>query len=59
MQGRVELVGLAANTDIHVLAQQVRETGVRDIAIYDSSKEAELRGLCPRVRGFAPARRVW
>ena len=47
MQGRVELVGLAANTNIHVLAQQVRETGVRDIAIYDSSKEAELRGLVP------------
>jgi 1-deoxy-D-xylulose-5-phosphate reductoisomerase len=47
LSGRIELVGLAAHSNIHVLAGQVRETGVRDVAIYDASKEAELRALVP------------
>ncbi len=44
---RIELVGLAAHSNIHLLAAQARETGVRDIAIYDAGKEAELRSLVP------------
>ncbi|MBK1825698.1 1-deoxy-D-xylulose-5-phosphate reductoisomerase [Haloferula rosea] len=50
---RVELIGLAANSSVEALAEQVRETGVREVAIYDASKEAELRSLLPegvRVR---------
>jgi 1-deoxy-D-xylulose-5-phosphate reductoisomerase len=44
---RVEIVGLAAAANVAKLAEQARETGVRDVAIYDSSKEAELRALLP------------
>jgi 1-deoxy-D-xylulose-5-phosphate reductoisomerase len=44
---RVELVGLAANASVGKLAEQVRETGVRHVALADGSKEAELRALLP------------
>lgn len=44
---RVELIGLAANSSVEALAEQVRETGVREVAIYDASKEAELKALLP------------
>ena len=44
---RVELVGLAANASVAKLAEQVRETGVKHVAIADVSKEAELRALLP------------
>ena len=44
---RVEIVGLAAANNIVKLAEQARETGVRDVAIYDASKETALRALLP------------
>ncbi|MFC7337316.1 1-deoxy-D-xylulose-5-phosphate reductoisomerase [Haloferula chungangensis] len=44
---RVELVGLAANASVGKLAEQVRETGVKHVALADASKEAELRDLLP------------
>ena len=43
----IELVGLAAAGNIVQLAQQVRDTGVRQVALYDASKEAALRALLP------------
>lgn len=45
---RIEIVGLAANGNIEKLTQQVRETGVRHVALYDTSKEAALRALLPK-----------
>ncbi len=50
---RIEIVGLAAGGNIEKLAAQARETGVREVAIHDASKEAALRELLPpgvRVR---------
>jgi 1-deoxy-D-xylulose-5-phosphate reductoisomerase len=44
---RIEIIGLAAATSVEKLAEQVRATGVRQVAIYDASKEAELRALLP------------
>ncbi|WP_353568908.1 1-deoxy-D-xylulose-5-phosphate reductoisomerase [Haloferula sargassicola] len=44
---RIELIGLAANASVEKLAAQVRETGVREVALCDASKEAELRKLLP------------
>lgn len=44
---RVELVGLAAHSSVEELAKQAREFGVRDVAIYNASKERELRSLLP------------
>lgn len=44
---RVELVGLAANSSVGKLAEQVRETGVKHVALADVTKETELRALLP------------
>jgi len=44
---RVEIVGLAAAGSIEQLAQQARDTGVRQVALYDASKEAALRAMLP------------
>ncbi len=44
---RVELVGLAANASVGKLVEQVRETGVKHVALADVSKEAGLRALLP------------
>ncbi|MBK1791219.1 1-deoxy-D-xylulose-5-phosphate reductoisomerase [Persicirhabdus sediminis] len=41
----MELVALAAHSSVAKLAEQVAETGVKHVAIYDQSKEAELRSL--------------
>jgi 1-deoxy-D-xylulose-5-phosphate reductoisomerase len=43
----IELVGLAACSSVSKLAEQALATGVRNIAIYDESKEKELRALLP------------
>jgi 1-deoxy-D-xylulose-5-phosphate reductoisomerase len=43
----IEIVALAAATQVDKLAEQVRETGVRHVAIHDATKEAELRALLP------------
>jgi 1-deoxy-D-xylulose-5-phosphate reductoisomerase len=42
---RIELVGLAAGTNAAALAAQARETGVKDVALFDPAGEAELRSL--------------
>ncbi|MCF7732929.1 MAG: 1-deoxy-D-xylulose-5-phosphate reductoisomerase [Akkermansiaceae bacterium] len=50
---RIEIVGLAAGENIERLAAQARETGVREVAIHDASKETALRERLPpgvRVR---------
>ncbi|RYD37635.1 MAG: 1-deoxy-D-xylulose-5-phosphate reductoisomerase, partial [Verrucomicrobiaceae bacterium] len=44
---QIELVALAACGNVEKLAEQARETGVRHVAIYDTTKEAELRALLP------------
>lgn len=43
----IEIVALAAAGNIEKLAAQVRETGVRHVALYDATKEAALRVLLP------------
>ncbi len=43
----IELVGLAANGSVENLAAQVRETGVKRVALHDVSRLAELRSLLP------------
>jgi 1-deoxy-D-xylulose-5-phosphate reductoisomerase len=44
---RIELVGLAANGSVEALAAQVRETGVKRVALCDVSKVETLRSLVP------------
>ncbi len=44
---RIEITALAACGNIEKLAAQARETGVRHVAIHDSTKEAALRALLP------------
>ena len=43
----IEIIALAACGNFEKLAAQARETGVRHVAIYDATKEAELRALLP------------
>ena len=43
----IEIVALAAGSNVGQLAAQARETGVRHVALYDASKEAELRAVLP------------
>ncbi len=47
MPDQIEIIALAAGGNVVKLAAQARETGVRHVAIYDASKEAELRTLLP------------
>ncbi|MEI6653344.1 MAG: 1-deoxy-D-xylulose-5-phosphate reductoisomerase [Verrucomicrobiota bacterium] len=44
---RIEIVGLAAAGSVELLAQQARATGVRHVALFDTTKEAALRALLP------------
>ncbi|MDC0088268.1 1-deoxy-D-xylulose-5-phosphate reductoisomerase, partial [Akkermansiaceae bacterium] len=44
---RMEIVALAANSSVAALAAQARETGVKHVALYDVSKESELRSALP------------
>jgi 1-deoxy-D-xylulose-5-phosphate reductoisomerase len=44
---QIEIIALAAATNVEKLAAQARETGVRHVAVYEASKEAELRALLP------------
>ena len=44
---RIELVGLAANGSVEALAVQVRETGVKHVALCDASRIGQLRALVP------------
>jgi 1-deoxy-D-xylulose-5-phosphate reductoisomerase len=43
----IEIIALAAYGNVIKLAQQARDTGVRHVAIYDASRESELRALLP------------
>jgi 1-deoxy-D-xylulose-5-phosphate reductoisomerase len=43
----IEIVALAAGSNVVELAAQVRETGVRHVAVYDAGRESELRALLP------------
>ena len=47
LPAQIEIVALAAAGNIEKLAAQVRETGVRDVALYDGTKEAALRAMLP------------
>jgi 1-deoxy-D-xylulose-5-phosphate reductoisomerase len=44
---RMELVGLAANRSVEVLAEQVLETGVKRVALAGAERLGELRDLVP------------
>lgn len=44
---RLEIVALAANSSVADLAKQARDTGVKHVALYDVSKEDELRQALP------------
>ena len=44
---KMEVVGLAAANSVATLAEQVNETGVKHVGIYNGEKEAELRSLIP------------
>jgi len=43
----IEIVGLAAGSNVAALAAQARETGVRHVAIHDGNKAGELRAMLP------------
>jgi len=43
----IEIIALAAGSNIETLAAQARETGGRHVAIHDASKAADLRALLP------------
>lgn len=47
LRNEIEIVGLAACSSVAKLAEQALATGVRNVAIYDKSKEKELRALLP------------
>jgi len=44
---RMEIIALAAANSVTALAQQVKDTGVKHVGIYNPEKEAELRTLIP------------
>lgn len=46
---RMEVVGLAAHSNISKLAEQAREFGVKHVCIFDESKAAELEKRLPGV----------
>ena len=46
---RMEVVGLAAHSNISKLAEQAREFGVKHVCIFDESKAAELEKMLPGV----------
>ncbi|MGJ8643241.1 MAG: 1-deoxy-D-xylulose-5-phosphate reductoisomerase [Luteolibacter sp.] len=43
----IEIIALAANSSVPELAAQAIATGVKHVALHDSSREAELRALLP------------
>ena len=46
---RMEVVGLAAHSNIHKLAEQAREFGVGHVCIFNETKAAELEKMLPGV----------
>jgi 1-deoxy-D-xylulose-5-phosphate reductoisomerase len=47
LPGEIEIVGLAACSSAPELAAQARATGAKAVAIYDGTREAELRAALP------------
>ena len=47
MPDEIEIVALAANSSIEKLAEQVRETGVKQVAICDATQRDALKALLP------------
>jgi 1-deoxy-D-xylulose-5-phosphate reductoisomerase len=43
----IEIAGLAAGANVEKLAAQARATGVRQVALHDASRAAELRAMLP------------
>ncbi len=43
----IEIIALAACGNVEKLAAQARETGARHVALYDATRESELRALLP------------
>ncbi|MGJ8677103.1 MAG: 1-deoxy-D-xylulose-5-phosphate reductoisomerase [Akkermansiaceae bacterium] len=43
----MEIVALAANSSVELLAAQARETGAKHVALYDESKAESLRAVLP------------
>jgi 1-deoxy-D-xylulose-5-phosphate reductoisomerase len=43
----IEIIALAACGNVEKLAAQARETGVSHVALYDATRESELRALLP------------
>jgi 1-deoxy-D-xylulose-5-phosphate reductoisomerase len=43
----IEIVALAAGSNMAALAAQAHQTGVRHVALYDTTKASELRALLP------------
>lgn len=43
----MEIVALAANSSVELLATQARQTGVKHVALYDASQESRLRAALP------------
>jgi 1-deoxy-D-xylulose-5-phosphate reductoisomerase len=44
---RIQIVGLAANSSVEALVEQVRETGVKQVALTDPAAAAKARALLP------------
>jgi 1-deoxy-D-xylulose-5-phosphate reductoisomerase len=44
---RMQIVGLAANSSVESLVEQVRETGVKQVALTDAAAAAKARALLP------------
>ena len=44
---RMQIVGLAANSSVEALVEQVRETGVKQVALTDPAAAAKARALLP------------
>ncbi|MDZ4405147.1 1-deoxy-D-xylulose-5-phosphate reductoisomerase [Prosthecobacter sp.] len=44
---RMQIVGLAANSSLEALVEQVRETGVKQVALTDPTAAAKARALLP------------
>lgn len=47
LPGEIEIVAIAAATNVEKLAAQARETGARHLAIHDESLAGELRRIAP------------
>lgn len=47
LPGEIEIIGIAAGSNVGKLAAQARASGVKHVAIHDTSRISELRALLP------------